>query len=184
MPRYYIPKNDFKVVELEEIKPYINQASTTELKVLIALIWLTGARIGDIIRLKKVHFVIRNEFKDIQIIIKASKFGGIGIPTFGFNDPFISDLIIPYLESILTDIPFTHGKRRYQQLLQELNKKIHGDDKTKWVTFHYFRHSRLSWLGQHEAMPEDFKSWTGHRSGAFEDYFKARRTEKFKGMIK
>lgn len=183
MPIYYIPKNDFKIVELEEITLYVDAATDEDFKVLLALIWLTGARIIDLIRLKKLHFVVREEFKDLQMIIKASKFGDVGYPTFGFDDPFISNLIIPYIRKIPTDIPFTRGKRRYQQMFKILNEKLHGEDKSKWVTFHYFRHSRLSWIARHGGMPEDFKSWTGHKSTAFEEYFKARRVEKFKGKF-
>jgi len=184
MPRYYIPKKEFKIVSYEEIKPYVDLAQDDEMKFCIAVVWLTGARIQEIINLNLEDVRIDEEKQDIIFYIKALKFGKIGYPTFGFNVPFIKDLVIPYVRRLLTNKFLSRGKRRYQQFMKELNEKIHGDNKKKWITFHYLRHSRLAFLGRVlRAFPEEFKSWTGHRSSAFEDYFAPRRVERFKDKI-
>jgi integrase len=184
MPRYYIPKQDFKVISYEEIKPYIELAPDPESKVIIALSWLTGARIQEIANLEGKDFLIDKENDRVVITIKALKHGKIGYPTFSFSDPFISDLIVPFVEGKQGRL-FSRGKRRYQQILQELNMRIHGFDTSRWITFHYLRHSRLSFLARElRAFPEELKSWTGHRSQAFEEYFAPRRVERFKGKIR
>jgi integrase len=184
MPQYYIPKKEFKIISYEEIKPYVDLAPDLETKVVIALAWLTGARIQEIVNLRAEDFLIDKENDRVVITIRALKHGDVGYPTFSFSDPFISNLIIPYLEGKHGKL-FSRGKRRYQQILQELNMKIHGLDTSKWITFHYLRHSRLTFLARElRAFPEELKSWTGHRSQAFEEYYSPRRVERFKGKIR
>jgi integrase len=184
MPDYYIPKQEFKVISYEEIKPYIKLAPDLESKVIIALAWLTGARIQELVNLEGKDFLIDRENDRVVITIRALKHGGIGYPTFSFSDPFISDLIVPFVEGKQGRL-FSRGKRRYQQILQEINLKLYPNDTSKWITFHYLRHSRLTFLARElRAFPEELKSWTGHRSQAFEEYFAPRRVERFKGKIR
>jgi len=187
MPIYYVPKEEFKIITYEEIKPYIDFSRDKEMKVLIAMSWLTGARIIELINLRKKDIVISYDNKDLMVVIKAVKHGKIGYPSFSFDDPFISGLIVPYIESIPSQDGklFRSGKRTYQIKLNSLNRKIHTDNETKWITFHYLRHSRLAFLARIlRAFPEEFKSWTGHKSTAFEEYFAPRRIDRFKGKIR
>ena len=184
MPIYYIPKKDFKIVESNEIKPYIESTQDDEVRITILIAWLTGARIQEIVNMKKEDITIDEEYREVNFLVKALKFGKTGFPTIGFNDPFVMDFLIPYLRRLLTNDIVSRCKRVYQNALKELNKKIHGDDKSKYITFHYLRHSRLAWMGRKQrAFPEEFKSWTGHQSSAFEDYFAPSRTKRFKDKI-
>ena len=186
MPIYYIPKTEFKVIHYEDIKPFVDNAEPEDFKVLIALTWLTGARIQEIVNLKKRDIII--DEKGITVIIKAlkQKRQATGKPSFGFRDPFISDLIIPYLKKIENEDEklFKKTKRRYQQLLKKLNEKLYPEDKSKWITFHYLRHSRITFLARElGAYPEEIKSWTGHRSVAFEEYISFSKVERFRNKI-
>jgi len=186
MPKYYRDKTAFEVVRKEEIEPYILNAQNEEMRIVLALAWLTGARISEILELKKQDFLINKERDSITITIKAKKRGKFGFPTFSFSDPFI-DLVVDYVYNIDNNQQklFKKSKRRFQQMLLELNKKIYGENTEKYITFHYLRHSRISYLARElGALPEELKSWTGHRSTAFEEYFAPRRTERFKGKIK
>lgn len=184
MPIYYIPRKEFKIISAGEIKPYIDLAQDEEMRIAVLIAWLTGARIQEIVNIKRDDITINEERQEVMFVIKALKFGKTGFPTFGFKDPFVIDILIPYIRKLPTNDILSRGKRTYQNFLKELNKKIHGENKTKWITFHYLRHSRLTWLGREQkAYPEEFKSWTGHRTSAFEDYFAPRRVERFKDKI-
>jgi len=187
MPWYYREKEEFEWVPLEKIKPYIELAEDMDVKVLIALAWLTGARISELLELTPMNFLIDPDRDTFSITIKAKKKGKTGFPTFSLTkDPFIQDLILPYINSFSSESKlFGRSKRRYQQILEQLNKTIHPNDKREWITFHYLRHSRLTYLARKlYATPEELKSWTGHKSSAFEEYFAPRKVERFKGKIK
>ena len=182
MPIYYRPKRKFDIVKLEEIKPYI-MIEDKEMSFLMAMLWLTGFRIKDMLSLRHENIIINYELEDVQIQAQTSKGGGWANPSFSFKDPFIMDLVIPYIH--LHDDPLLkRGKRRYQQRLQQLNKQIHGDETSKYLTFHYLRHSRITHLCRVlRASAEEVKSWTGHKSSVFEDYIAPRKVERFKGRL-
>ena len=184
MPKYYIPKEHFKIVSYEEILPYVELAPDMETKVLIALAWLTGARLGELVNLEKGNFLIDRENDTVTVVIRAEKGGKVGYPTFSFKDPFV-EMIVDWVKDKPEGKLFSRGKRRYQQILQELNWKIHGADQSKWITFHYLRHSRITYLTRVlHAYPEEIQSWTGHKSSAFDEYIAPRRVERFKGKIR
>lgn len=180
MPRYYKPKADFEIVDKEKIKPYIELAPDSDYKALIALMWLTGMRIQEAVNLTKERVKIDEKRKIVTIVNESLKKGKIGYPTFAFSDPF-AEIVVNYFKS---NDKFKRGKRRYQQMLKMLNQKIHGEDKSNYITFHYLRHSRITYLTRVlDATPEEIKSWTGHRSSAFEEYFQTRKVLKFAGKL-
>lgn len=183
MPIYYRKKESFQEVSLQEISKYIQACEDEEMKVLLALAWLTGARLVELLSLEKGDFSFRSTLDKelVTITIKARKGGKKGFPTFDLNaDPFIKEIVnfVNTREKI-----FTKGKRRFQQLLNALNKKIYPENKENWITFHYLRHSRITFLARMGATPEEIKSWTGHKSSAFEEYFQPRKVERFAGKI-
>lgn len=186
MPIYYIPKTQFKIVTAKEMQSFIDATPLPEMKVVLALAWITGARIQEILNLVPDDFKLNEASRDGMVIVRALKFGKIGYPSFSFSDPFVSDVISTlYLAkggggSRL----FSYSKRYYQKKLHDLNLTLYPNDTSKWVTFHYLRHSRLTHLAQVlRAFPEELKSWTGHRSSAFEEYFAPRRIDRFKGKL-
>lgn len=188
MPTYYIPKREFKVVPFEEIKKYVDAAPDIDAKVFFALAWLTGARGQELCNLKNrpEKILIDNERNDITICIDALKHGKQGFPIFSFGTMFVSDLILPHLAKLPESAKlFLRGRRRYAQILNALNKQIYPGDSSKWITLHYLRHSRITFLARFlKAFPEEIKAWTGHSSAAYEEYFSGRRVERFKDKIR
>jgi integrase len=183
MPRYYIPKEDFAIIKVGEIEPYLDMAPDEDSRMFIATCWLTGSRINEIAKLERKNIKINPDNRDLEFTIKAQKFGKVGFPGFSFDDPFVR-MLIPFYEKRKEGRVFQRGKRRYQQIILELNKSIHGSDTTKYLTFHQFRHSRISYLARElRASPEELKSWTGHRASSFEDYFAPRKIDRFKGKM-
>jgi integrase len=186
MPLYYIPKSQFKIVKAEEIYVFIDATSEPDVKAVLALAWLTGSRIQELLNLAKKDFLLDDVAKDGSVIIRALKFGKIGYPSFSYSDSFVTEILLPYLARLGRgeDRLFSHSKRFYQGRLFLLNTKLYPADRTKWITFHYLRHSRLTHLAQVlKAFPEELKSWTGHRSSAFEEYYAPRRVDRFKGKL-
>jgi integrase len=182
MPKYYIPKSDFVIVPKETIQVYMDMAKDLETRILLAITWLTGSRINEVVNLTRVNVNISHENQDVTFIIKAQKHGKIGYPSFSFTDPFVKE-VVEYVERCDNKL-FTRGKRLYQLRLMELNEQINGQGYTKWITFHYLRHSRLTYIARElRASPEEIKSWTGHRTQAFEDYFAPRKIDRFKGKF-
>lgn len=184
MPTYYIKKNLFKIVTAGEMRPFID-ASDPEMKAVLALVWLTGARIKEVINFVKEDFRLDETARDGMIINRTLKRGKTGYPSFSFDDPFVTDIVLPYLAKVPRGGKlFSCSKRLYQDKLFKLNNALYPGDKTKWVTFHYLRHSRITQIAQVlRAFPEELKGWTGHRSSAFEEYFAPRRVDRFKGRL-
>ena len=184
MPKYYIPKHEFRIITSEEIKPYIEKAEKEEVKAIIALAWLTGARISDLLKLKRENFLVDEERKMLTVVIQASKGGSVGFPTFSFEDPFVP-IILQYLQKFDRGQKlFRKTKRWYQQELFKLNMQIKGNNQNEWITFHYLRHSRITYIARVlKATPEEIKSFTGHRSSAYEEYVAPRRVERFAGKF-
>jgi len=184
MPYYYIPKKEFKVVFKDEIKRYIENSPDDDFKFVLILSWLTGLRINEVINLKKENFIILPEQDIIQITTQVQKFGKQANPVFSFSDPYILEIVDFINKHDYEKKLFKRGKRRYQQILLNLNKQLNSDDKSKYITFHYLRHSRITFLARHlRAFPEEIKAWTGHSSQAFEEYIAPRRVERFKGKF-
>ena len=183
MPNYYIPKHKFKIVYKKHIDPYLHYYSDKEFNALVAIIWLSGLRICDTLKLDKDSIFINGKDKSLLITVKASKGGTLANPSFGFNDPYVVSVIMPYIQDVVYKL-FSRSKRRYQQMLLKANKGIHGTDTTKYITFHYLRHSRITYLARVlKAFPEEIKAWTGHRTTQFEEYIAPRRVERFKGRF-
>lgn len=185
MPVYYIPKAQFKIVSQDEMRRYIDTAKESDTRAILALAWLTGARVQELLNLSKKDFIIGENTQDGMVIIRALKHGKTGYPSFSFSDPFVDDVIMPYIAELAgEDRLFRRSKRHYQQKLHFLNLKLCPADTSMWITFHYLRHSRLTHLAQVlRAFPEELKSWTGHKSSAYEEYFAPRRIDRFKGRL-
>ena len=184
MPIYYRPKEEFEIISKEQIEQYLNLSYDEEFKVLLALVWLTGARISEVIELKPSNFMVSET--EVLVSIKAKKHGKVGYRLFDLEKtPFLKDLVLPYVFSFPKESRmFFRSKRRYEQLLKELNESIHGNNFKNYITFHQLRHSRTTYLARIlKAFPEELKAWFGHRSNAFEEYYQPRRVERFKDKI-
>lgn len=182
---YYRPKSDFKVVGYDEILPYVQEAEPG-LRVILSLGWLTGARISELLMLRKKD--VREEGQDVRIILHTLKQRKHRLRELVFSreDPFISNVIIPYVQ-VLPDpesMLFSLGVRAYQVQLNKLNQKLHGDPGPRWLTFHYLRHGVITYLTRElRASDNEVRQWTGHSTKAFEEYIIAAAPERFKGRF-
>jgi len=187
MVKYYIPKDEFKIVGLEEIKPYIENAGQTT-KALIALAWLTGARISELLLLKRGDFSIDEEKRELRIAIPTLKRKDLRKRELIFDidkDPFIKDIIIPRVLKFKKDksVIFHRSRRLYDMRLRKLNELLWGNDTKKWLTFHYLRHSRITWLARKRRLNVwEIQSFTGHkRSSSLDAYVIPEATKRAKG---
>jgi len=185
MPSYYIPKEEFRIVKYDEILPYVENAPDLEYSIFIQIGYITGMRLSEIINLKASDFYINEKERELTISHKALKFGKVGYATFSFDDPFVMN-IINYVRGFNPEDYIFHrrSKSSYQKMLLKLNRQLHKNNYQKYITFHYLRHSRITFLARIlKAFPEELKAWTGHRSMAFEDYYMPRKVERFKGQF-
>lgn len=183
MPIYYKPKAAFDTVPSGEIKKYLAAASGDfDFSMALIMAWLTGARIIEVTRIKRENITIDGDY--VQFTIKAVKHGGYGYPTFSIKDTFVAGLVDFIAQKSSEEYILLRGKNTYQKRLHALNQLIYPDNKKRWLTFHYLRHSRITWLARAGASAIEIKSWTGHRSSAYEEYFAAARVRRFAGKIK
>jgi integrase len=183
MPQYYIPKKEFKVLTEEETLPYLKYSKV--MAALIALMYNTGARISECLLLRRKDIIIDNENKEVRVKLVTLKREDRAIreEIIGFNDPFIVEFFIPYAESKVKPESrlFRKTKRRYQQKLLLFNRTIHGDDTTKYITFHYLRHSAITHISRDlRATPWEIQAFTGHKSSAYDDYMIISAPRRFK----
>jgi integrase len=187
MPKYYVNKLSFHIISKEEILPYIESNPDEDSKYAIALAWLTGMRIREVVDLTTGNFSVNEGLKFVTITYKSRKKGRLGSPSFAFSDPFIEDIILPYYRKALSErrerLLIRKTTRRYQQILQKLNTQLHGMDTQRFVTFHQMRHSRISYLVQYlKATMAEIKSFTGRATNP-DEYIIAQDTEKFRGRF-
>lgn len=183
MPTYHgRVKKRFEPVPWGEISPYVMAAKDDDKRYVIALSWLSGMRISEIVKLRKQDIIIDEDAKELTVTNESLKKGKTGYPSFSFDDPFVGELV-QFFKGAGEKV-FSRGKRCYQLELARINREIHGDE-SRWVTYHYLRHGRISFLARVlRASPEEIKSWTGHRSSAFEEYFQPRKVDRFRGKIR
>lgn len=191
MPKYYDEIEQLRPISIEEIERYINEMPDEDSKVFLALCWLSGSRVNEIVKLQKNQVFINNKLRDMSLNYIALKHGKRAQPSFSFRDPFIETLVLPYFEKInvgygdSTERIFMRGKRYYQKQLLKANKKLYGNDTKKFIIFHHLRHSRITYLAQAlRATQEEMKAWTGHKTGTWMDYIAARKVDRFKGKIR
>lgn len=156
MPKYYIPKKEFYIISFEQVKRMINVTDDIRMKAILAIVWITGARIGEVLMLKKENFTFDLEHNRVLILLNTLKGGVPRELKISLNTPTIKEIILPYLEK-RTNLLFDLGERRTQQLLQKINKET-----GLWLTFHQFRHSRITYLARiKRASMAELLDWTG-----------------------
>lgn len=188
MPKYYIPKEEFKIIPKEEIQPYLDAARDEDYKTALAVVWLTGMRIQEVVLLKARQISIDPTDQSMEIRFQALKRGRIGVPNFSWNDTFVSDVVLPYVQGAYAQGRERLFKRKskssYQKTLQAINKQLHGEAKERYITFHQFRHSRATYLVRLGATTDELIAWFGRRTTDFSDYTIATKTSRFRGHIK
>lgn len=187
MPNYYTDKADFKVYTVDEIMPYIKNANGNRMKILIALAFLTGARISEMLALRKKDFLVIND--ELRIVMKTLKRKGDYKRELIFSindDPFIKG-IMKFVDGLrkAETVLFPMTKRTYQARLLKLNRLIHGENTRKYIIFHQLRHSAITYLARDlRASAWEIASWTGHKSTAYEEYMIHGAAKRFKGKMR
>jgi len=184
MVKYYREKDRFEPISEAEVRELLAVMSDPDHHMAVILAWLTGARICEIVAFTKGDFQIDDG--KMTVILRSRKHGKTGYPSFNITDPFVSEVIAHVLElPVAGYVLQRRSTRTYQYAIESANKLRSPEDTSKWLTFHYFRHGRISYLARVlNASAEEIKSWTGHRSTAYEAYFQPRRVERFRGKIR
>ena len=159
MPIYYRRKDEFQIVPKENVEVMIKFAKSFRDSCLLVIVWLTGARIGEVLQLKTSDIDFDVEKNECRIRLKTFKVKNHPLRelVFSLKTPFIKSYVENYHRNCLTERMFPFCVRRAEQILQEINKE------TKfWVTFHELRHSRLTFIGRNlRASVSEMMDWTG-----------------------
>lgn len=152
-------KKDYqKVITTEEVKSMIEKTYNVEHKVLIALLYITGARPVEILDLKANSFEITDN--ELRILVTTKKRGINRLLCFDMETPFVKDLIIPYVNDLVQkqkDNLFSFKTSdRVRQIVYSLS-----DNK---ITPYAFRHNRLTQLALSGATPYELMIWKGSKS--------------------
>lgn len=134
----------------DDVKRMIDAADNPRDKALIALLWETGARIGEIYDLKVGDF--QDHTYGLQIVIRG-KTGARRLPLIE-SVPYIRAWLNAHPEKNNKDAPVwvnigTKGKGKkvgYRALLKMLNEVAKRAGVDKPVNPHHFRHSRATYL--------------------------------------
>ena len=187
MPKYHVPKEQFHIITKEEMIPYLEHAPDEDSRFAIALAWLTGMRVSEVKDVSPSNFSVQEHDSSLTINYQSKKHGKKGAPSFSFNDPFISEIVLPYYRKAASGrrdrLLIRTTTRRYQQILQKLNEDIFGSDRSRWMTFHQLRHSRITYLVQVlKATIPEVMGFTG-RATVPNEYMILQQTEKFRGRF-
>jgi integrase len=154
-------KKDFKrLIEFPEVDQMIQKTKNPEHKVLLALLYLTGARPAELLELKKRNFLIVGS--DLRMILptkKRKKAGAVNdrlLPVDIEETPFVKSLIMPWVESLPSqdsDVLSIRTTTRIQQIVYALS-----DNQLCPYTF---RHNRLSQLAMGGATVDELRQWKG-----------------------
>lgn len=177
MPVYKRPKEEFKVYSNAEID-LIMLTSDERLKPILALTWLTGARIGEVMKVSIDDIDVNGKEVMIRLITEKVKDHPVRELYFDLDTtPFLEDDIIPFYERRVK----MFGIRRAQQLLVEACKKAGIQ-----LTFHELRHSRLTYLARKlRATASEMMDWTGWTSSSQINTYVIREAPKrFKRLIR
>jgi integrase len=190
MPKYYRSFDKFEIVTDEEIQQYVDAIPSKyhdEYSVFLPLAHISGMRITQIGNLKSDNISIDNVKKVVRATYLPLKHGNPGKNAYGFKDPFVKEYIMPFFDR-LQDTPnlklFIRKPKTHQRMMYDLNKKIYPDKKNRWLNYHYLRHSRFTFLTQVLGWDQwKLKSWTGHKSGAFDRYVQQQNIEEAAGNL-
>jgi len=193
MPIYYQPKSEFHIYKKTDVEPYLNATHRRRLQAIISLAFLTGARLIEMRRMVAEDIEFDADQDLMKVRLWTAKRRGLYIRELSFSistDPFVVDYILPYANSMKSwndpKKPLFPGTgRAYEIALQNLNKKLHGSDTSKYIVFHQFRHSAITYILKtlRSSLPEAM-SFTGHsRVDSLSPYIIHQAPERFKGQM-
>lgn len=176
MPKLRFQRNK---ITYEETKDMIERAKSLRNKAMIALLYLTGARISEILSVKREDFVVDEKKKMIIVNISVEKRGENWVHSvpMGFNAPFMT-YIARWLDANNSGLLFPIGRIRAWRIVHQLNSDV-------WP--HAFRRNRGNRLIDKGASPHELMTWMGWKSISTADNYITRtssRIEKFAGELR
>lgn len=151
----------------DEVGETIKKADRERDKALIAIFYITGARVSEIIDLKREDFTIRSD--ELLITIEPQKRSDSGSPLRKYDNlifdrertPFI-DIILDYVSDLEED-EFLFSSRegghisrvRAWQIAKEINPESSP---------HFYRHTRLSRMKKRGATLDDLRKFSGRQT--------------------
>jgi len=162
-----VPKIRLKRLPMtrEEVEDMISRADNERDRALIAMLYITGARISEVLRLKRKDIEIGE--KEVRITITPLKIRSKGPLIFVHTLPI--PLTAPFVEHIVSYVSkiqdgeeflFCGYKKPMTRVRAwQIIKKLNQD------TFpHFFRHTRASKLAEAGADVLEIKEWLGRKT--------------------
>ena len=165
MPRYYKGKAEFRIIGPEKIGPYLEACPAPWAKALLALVYLSGARVTEALRVRNVDITVEGNDCLIKFITlkRGDDFPRVHIYSLEAT-PYLKDIILPYFQQ---HVGFDYTKRRAEQILHAINKKLSPQDTGEWITYHELRHSRNTYLARDlRATIWELRDWNGWKSSS------------------
>lgn len=165
MGKYTYVRHD--ILDKAEVEGMINRAPRLWIKAAIAILYLTGARVGEVLRLKKSDFTINPDKITIRLYTEKKRGGPIvephrriSIPT---NAPFVVH-ILRYLDAIRDPdallFPLGSTLESSRRLMFRAIKRLNPLSSP-----HLFRHTRMTKLAMKGADEIALVEWAGWADG-------------------
>lgn len=156
-------KSEGEILTKGEVDVMIDTTEQDQIKVLIAILYLTGHRVSEVLQLKKEDITFVNKRMNIKLIVEKRR--EYFEHTIWFNierTPYI-DLIKSYVYSLKdnqllfeSEYSDTHITRQYVgRILRSLNPRVHP---------HLFRHTRATRLANLGYTEFQIQNWFGWKS--------------------
>jgi site-specific recombinase XerD len=168
-----MPKYSWDIKDMlfeEDIKAIMDKTQNKRERLLISLLWITGARPMELLMLKREDFRVYSEKLEITIqtlkLRKSEKFA-VEARTLSFSRPsglncnIYIETIIDWISNVLPGQPIlTYSKRWAEMSINNLGKAAIG----KTISPYHFRHSCFSWMARNGATAEQLKYFKGAKS--------------------
>ena len=185
MPRYYKDKEEFDIIGIKQIQPYIENAESLDLKAFISLIYITGCRLIEECDMTNDDITTEKDKVKMRLYTAKRKDRKRRLLILNKNTPFMNIILRHWKRNENLSL-FRYSKRTYQRRILELNKLIHGDNINNYITAHQLRHSRASYLAlKHNATTWELRAWFGWKTSQPSDvYVMELSSERFADKIK
>jgi integrase len=146
-----------RFIKIEELDLMLKRCERSIEKVMLILLYYTGARPSELLELTKENF--RTTEKTLFISIPTKKRGETRTIPLPLKNPRIS-FVANYIDAIPSGIKFL--KSRFKNI-QSIKKFVYKVSDNKYTAY-FFRHNLLSILANSGATVYELKTWKGAKS--------------------
>jgi len=155
MPKIKVPPRD--PITPEEMDKMMERAGgKPQLMALLAVLYLTGQRISEILALRPGDITVKDDRVVFKFLMKKKRSKGALIPRhnvpISLKSPYIVDFLVYLKERVESEVVFTIDRNKAWRLIKELNPNCY---------LHFFRHTRLSRLAEQGATGPELMTWAG-----------------------